>query len=123
MTHTPGISPRFAALREQLRLRADALRAEVLQHREQLVEPASATGNTFIAGAEGAVADADDEREVALLNHAQLELDAVNAALLRMDRGDFGTCARCGNAIAPARLQALPEAVLCLDCQRTSERP
>lgn len=114
-------SPRFAALRKQLRARAESLRAEVQQHRDQLVEPAAATSNTFIAGAEGAAADADDALEVALLGRAQGELDAVTAALQRIDRGEFGHCERCGAAIAAARLQALPEARLCLDCQRDSE--
>jgi hypothetical protein len=79
-------SPRFAALRKQLRARAESLRAEVQQHRHQLVEPAAATSNTFIAGAEGAAADADDALEVALLGRAQGELDAVTAALQRIDR-------------------------------------
>lgn len=116
------LSLRFAALRKQLRARAESLRTEVQQHRAQLGEPAAATGNTFIAGAEGAAADADDEREVALLTRAQLELDAVTAALQRIDRGEFGHCERCGNAIAAARLEALPEARLCLDCQREAER-
>jgi DnaK suppressor protein len=115
------LSPRLAALRKQLRARAETLRNEVQQHRDQLVEPAAATSNTFIAGAEGAAADADDAREVALLGRAQIELDAVTAALQRLDHGGFGHCERCGAAIAPARLDALPEASLCLDCQRASE--
>ncbi len=113
----------FEKLREQLRARATSLRADVQQHREQLVEPAAATGNTFIAGAEGAAADADDEREVALLSRAQQELDAVDAALQRLDSGSFGTCTRCGTRIELARLQALPEARLCLACQRIAEHP
>jgi DnaK suppressor protein len=121
--HKQTPAPKLAGLRKQLLARAETLRLELRQHRDQLVEPAAATGNTFVAGAEGAVADADDERELALLSRAQLELDAVNAALQRMDRGDFGTCERCRDAIAPARLRAVPEARLCLDCQRASERP
>ena len=115
--------PHFSALREQLSALAARLRADVQTHREQLVEPAAATGNTFIAGAEGASADADDEREVALLRRSQLELDDVNAALQRLDSGRFGECERCGEAIAPARLQALPQARLCLACQSTAEHP
>ncbi len=111
-----------AKLREQLSARAASLRADVQQHREQLVEPAAATGNTFIAGAEGAIADADDEREVALLSRTQHELDAVNAALQRLESGTFGVCARCAATIEPARLQALPEARLCLNCQRAAEQ-
>ncbi len=120
MTHMP--TPPFSALREQLLARASGLRDEVQAHREQLVEPAAATGNTFIAGAEGAVADADDELELAMLSRAQHELLDVEAALHRLDGGAYGACERCGAAIAPARLQALPEARLCMDCQRAAER-
>ena len=119
---TQNLSQDFAKLREQLLARAVSLRADVQQHRDQLIEPAAATGNTFIAGAEGASADADDEREVALLGHAQQELDAVNAALLRLDSGRFGVCERCGVAIGLPRLQALPDARFCLECQRAAER-
>jgi DnaK suppressor protein len=113
--------PDFSTLREQLSALAARLSADVQTHREQLIEPAAATGNTFIAGAEGAAADADDEREVALLRRAQLELDDVNAALQRLDSGRFGDCERCGEAIALARLQALPQARLCLACQSAAE--
>ena len=113
--------PDFSTLREQLLAHAERLRADVHTHREQLIEPAAATGNTFIAGAEGATADADDERELALLRRSQLELDDVNAALQRLESGRFGECERCGEAIAPARLQALPQARLCLACQSAAE--
>lgn len=115
--------PDFRALREQLSASAARLRADVQTHREQLVEPSAATGNTFIAGTEGAAADADDEREVALLRRSQLELDDVNAALKRLDNGRFGECEHCGEPIALARLQALPQARLCLTCQSAAEHP
>jgi DnaK suppressor protein len=115
--------PDISTLRQQLLAHAARLRADVHTHREQLIEPAAATGNTFIAGAEGATADADDERELALLRRSQLELDDVNAALQRLDSGRFGECERCGEVIAPARLQALPQARLCLACQSAAEQP
>ncbi len=35
---------------------------------------------------------------------------------MRMDRGEYGNCARCGTAIPVARLQALPYTKLCVDC-------
>lgn len=120
MTDMP--TPPFSAQREQLLARASGLRDEVQAHREQLVEPAAATGNSFIAGTEGAVADADDELELALLRRAQHELHDVEAALHRLDVGTYAKCERCGEPIAPARLQALPEARLCMDCQRAAER-
>ncbi|MGD8475293.1 MAG: TraR/DksA C4-type zinc finger protein, partial [Anaerolineae bacterium] len=36
--------------------------------------------------------------------------------------GTYGTCESCGERIDPARLEILPEATLCLNCQRQKER-
>lgn len=44
------------------------------------------------------------------------EVGAIRSALDRMDQGAYGTCAACGDAISQARLIALPEAILCIDC-------
>ncbi|MDP1571244.1 MAG: TraR/DksA C4-type zinc finger protein [Vicinamibacterales bacterium] len=44
------------------------------------------------------------------------ELRLVERALEAVESGDYGTCARCGDDIAPARLRAKPEAFLCLAC-------
>ena len=44
------------------------------------------------------------------------ELKAIEAALDRVAAGTFGTCAKCGNPIAPARLVAVPHAALCEEC-------
>lgn len=35
---------------------------------------------------------------------------------------DFGTCEECGNPISPQRLQIVPDANLCVDCQRRIEQ-
>ncbi|WP_137158328.1 TraR/DksA C4-type zinc finger protein [Rhizobium sp. FKL33] len=44
------------------------------------------------------------------------ELRAVNAALGRIAQGSFGLCAKCGEPISEARLQAVPQAALCENC-------
>ena len=46
--------------------------------------------------------------------------DVVDA-LLKIDTGAFGDCERCGESIAEKRLEALPFARYCIDCQRTVE--
>lgn len=48
------------------------------------------------------------------------ELQRLQAALTRLERGDFGECLECGEPIAEARLRADPGATLCLEC--ASER-
>src|SRR5438309_11590842 len=45
----------------------------------------------------------------------------VVAALEKIDNGSFGECERCGEAIADKRLEALPFARYCIDCQRLGE--
>ena len=47
---------------------------------------------------------------------SQLELDAIDAALRRMQEGHYGECELCGTAIGRQRLLAVPEATVCLAC-------
>jgi DnaK suppressor protein len=48
----------------------------------------------------------------------QAERQKIYAALRRLDDGEYGYCADCGEAIAPARLAADPAIARCLDCIR-----
>jgi RNA polymerase-binding protein DksA len=51
------------------------------------------------------------------LEHVRMdEVREIRAALARIEAGSYGTCARCGSEIAPARLKAQPTATLCIDC-------
>jgi DnaK suppressor protein len=49
------------------------------------------------------------------------EIASVKRALARIEDGTYGECVRCGEDIAPARLEARPEAALCIDCARAAE--
>jgi len=61
------------------------------------------------------------ERDMALRSNSQDLLEQVNAAIERIDTGRYGICARCGNAITPERLEALPYAIYCITCQALVE--
>ena len=50
------------------------------------------------------------------------ELRAVQAALARLRRGEYGRCQNCGREIPRPRLEALPQAALCIDCQTRAEQ-
>lgn len=43
-------------------------------------------------------------------------LEEVEAAIERLQQGSYGKCERCGNQIAPARLEAMPAARRCIAC-------
>ena len=58
--------------------------------------------------------------------HIQLKLKATDAkilqaieeALVRMDKGTYGICRDCGEPIALARLQAIPWTRSCITCKQ-----
>jgi RNA polymerase-binding transcription factor DksA len=57
--------------------------------------------------------DASLEAQAALVTR---EIASTNRALLRIENGTYGECVRCGDAIAPKRLEVRPEAALCISC-------
>jgi DnaK suppressor protein len=44
------------------------------------------------------------------------ELLRIEAALVRLDDGEYGLCVVCGESIAPKRLEVDPSATVCIDC-------
>jgi len=46
------------------------------------------------------------------------ELKRIEAALERIDEGEYGWCIACGEEIAPKRLELDPAASQCIDCAR-----
>jgi RNA polymerase-binding protein DksA len=62
------------------------------------------------------------EKDLAIGESVQSMLHKVINALEKIDRGTYGLCDACGRPIKKARLNALPFATLCLDCQDRLER-
>ena len=65
----------------------------------------------------------EQQRDLALREHTRTAIAVIDAALARLDAGTYGSCTSCGRAIGAERLEALPAAALCIDCQRTKGRP
>ena len=72
--------------------------------------------------ADSATATLNREIDSTLEENSGHVLVGIDEALDRIDNGTFGTCARCGKQIAEDRLEALPYATRCIDCQRLAER-
>ena len=50
------------------------------------------------------------------MNSIKDSLSEVERALTKFDAGTYGECEGCGQPIAPARLEAMPSASLCINC-------
>lgn len=62
---------------------------------------------------EAAVERQNDEVLQALGQQDQHELRRIEAALQRIDEGEYGFCVTCGRDIAPERLDLLPDTPFC----------
>lgn len=63
----------------------------------------------------------EQEMMLSLQMTAERQLDRVRQAMTRLDEGTYGTCANCGRQITPARLDARPWAIYCIDCQQLDD--
>ncbi|HDN79884.1 MAG: hypothetical protein DRI61_08880 [Chloroflexi bacterium] len=62
------------------------------------------------------------DKTMALIQSLEMRLDSIKRALRAIEKGTYGICERCGAPIDPARLEARPDATLCLKCQSELER-
>lgn len=64
------------------------------------------------------------ERELAIrnLDRESSMLRNVRSALRRFDDGSYGTCLHCEEEINPKRLNAVPWAAFCIQCQEQADR-
>jgi DnaK suppressor protein len=101
-----------------------AVRAALIEERERLLAEQRETTITapdpMTYGSQAAAASQvfAQQRDLALRDHNKILIDAVDAALARLDAGVFGICLSCGQPIAAARLEALPWAAHCIECQK-----
>ncbi len=107
-------------LHTRLVARRDALRKALNGDLDSLREYHS----TFDVGdnVDAAVDTANDEISSQLAEIESRELGQIEHALKRIVGGFYGRCEFCGEKISEARLNALPYASSCIDCQRENER-
>ena len=61
-------------------------------------------------------------RLISVVRALRSNLRDVDRALAKLETGTYGTCERCGDPIAPERLDALPWAMLCIRCKQEGVR-
>ncbi len=109
----------------------EALRGSLEEHRENLrKEIVELGGNPDSDDAEidvergfadSAHSTAERARTLSVMKALRSNLREVNRALTKMELGTYGVCESCGKPISLERLEALPWAILCIDCKHRGE--
>ncbi len=107
---------------KQLRSRLESEQKRLLGELEQLeanVRPAEVRreGSPFGKREEEATESFELEKRLALEKQIKDHLNEVGHALQKFEEGTYGLCDNCGQPIDPARLEALPQASLCVNCK------
>ena len=105
-------------LREILTKRREAIRMALTGDTSLLHQLASESRGDV---ADMALDTVEDELSSQLVEVESRELVMIEHALKMISKGSYGVCEACDNTIPLARLQALPYAALCIQCQRESE--
>ncbi len=107
---------------ELLRSRLENDRKHLLHELEQLMANAHPTderreGSPFGKREEEATETSELEKRLALEKRTRELLAEVEHALQKFEEGTYGLCDKCGQPLDPDRLEALPQAGLCLQCK------
>lgn len=108
-----------APFKKQLLEERATLLAQLASLRGGSVGRAEASAAHFSEREIDARAQMETERDLEFTLDAREghELDAIDAALKRIEDGTYGICVDCGAEIPAARLHAAPETPRCISCQ------
>lgn len=70
--------------------------------------------------ADAAAVTAERTEVLGVVESLKKQLANVDRALQHIEDGTYGTCENCGQPIQPARLEARPASILCIDCKTRS---
>lgn len=110
----------------EIRARLEAELAKTtarLQHLDGLLTVREAGGLAPLADPmEGVRVAEDREIDFAVRSRLVERAQRLAEALELLEAGEYGVCEECGQTIAPARLERLPEVRTCVACQERRER-
>ncbi|MEA2639299.1 MAG: DnaK suppressor protein, partial [Chloroflexota bacterium] len=95
--------------------------ASALAGREQADETALKLDGSGADQADVATEAFEQELAAGLERAVRAQLDDIDAAIARLEIGEYGICEECKQPINPERLAALPRARRCLNCQQAAE--
>jgi len=106
----------FNLLRSRLEQEQERLIGDLEQLKTD-INPERREGSPFGKREEEATESFELEKRLALEKQIKDQLVKIGHALDKFDKGTYGLCDQCGQPINPDRLEALPQATLCLSCK------
>lgn len=107
------------------------MKEKLLQEKEEILKQISGSSDDFEKF--GTTRSGNDDVDVYLeesdkkimntmLTQGSKQLELIEAALRRIEKGTYGLCLQCGKRIPQERLEAIPASVLCIECKRANEK-
>ena len=112
------MSTKSSQIRTKLETEKKRLQDELTQLNSGLSMEERREGSPFWKKEEEATESMELEKRLALENRLNNLLAEVERAIKKLETGTYGVCDSCGKTIDPARMEALPQAILCLDCRQ-----
>ncbi len=109
----------------------DAIRRELEARRQSVVERVAALAERPELGAaqgfgkrigDGTTEAISRLTDIGVGRSLETGLARTERALAKLDAGTYGTCDGCGEPSPPARLEAMPDSVLCVECAASERR-
>lgn len=116
----PADDPDLDRIRRRLEERRDDARERITVLAKR-PERGSAQGFGKRIG-DGTVEAISRLTEIGVGTSLESGLARTERALAKLDEGTYGSCDTCGEPIAPGRLRAMPDAMLCVACASAQRR-
>jgi RNA polymerase-binding protein DksA len=104
-------------LEEHERLESEIRRTENMNDQREGFHVNVADEDFDEQGGDAASETVERSRVMAILGNLRDMLDSVDEAIVKLDAGTYGKCDVCGKQIPKKRLEALPQATMCIDCR------
>lgn len=108
-------------LRSKIEVTLSGLEAAAANTKSELRTSSEVSPNAIQDELDSAKADVDLKTTFEIHNHNIARQILLRNALARMEIGTFGLCHSCGDEIDSRRIEAVPEATLCIECQCNRE--
>lgn len=112
----------IAAQRERLRGEREQTLAKLKRLRASLTTELALAAGGSVDAVDVATDIYEREKTLAIIQTLDRKLGSIERALRATEKGNYGICEVCGEAISPGRLEVLPHSTTCVRCQEKLER-